>query len=241
MRHTEHFTVRSFDEDVFGNLSMTALLQYLQESAMLQLEKTDQSPSLLRLKDKAYVVSRMNASVYLPVHQGDDIEVVTWLHDCKGVSFNRYFKVLKDGRLIAEAASIWALIGISDRRIYRISDPDIDYTVHLDEGSVGIDLPSRLHMPEDMTLLGERPVYFSDCDINGHINNAKYPELLLSVLTEGKSSLTEKIASVKLNFLKEAPLGDELRIYHAEDDGVNYFRTVRKDGTVNLEAEIVLE
>lgn len=242
MKNTELFTLRTFDEDMTGTLSMTALMHYLQEAATLHLRKTDQDYKMLYQKGKAYVISRMNISVYTAMVSGDDITVETWVHDCKGVSFNRHFRVLCRGRVAAEAVSVWAFVSTGpERRIFRVTDPDANYTVHMADDAVELDPPAKLKMPENMNLIGEKTVLYSDCDINGHLNNARYPDMLLSFVKEGQTAPGRRIENVKLNFLKEAALGEELKIYHAEYDGVHYFRTVRSDGNTNLEAELIFE
>ena len=47
--------------------------------------------------------------------------------------------------------------------------------------------------------------------------------------------------SLGISFAHEARLGDILKVYMAESDGEYYFRTVRGDGQVNVEAIMMLE
>ena len=41
--------------------------------------------------------------------------------------------------------------------------------------------------------------------------------------------------------MNEAPLGEVLKVYAGQSDGVYYLRTLRHDGSVNVEAEIITE
>ena len=50
-----------------------------------------------------------------------------------------------------------------------------------------------------------------------------------------------RVVSLHLHFQHEAPLGETIRVYHGELDGVHYLRTTREDGGTNVEAEIRLE
>ena len=44
-----------------------------------------------------------------------------------------------------------------------------------------------------------------------------------------------------ISFVSEAPLGETLKIYAGQSDGIYYIRTLRGNGSVNVEAEIMLE
>jgi hypothetical protein len=71
------------------------------------------------------------------------------------------------------------------------------------------------------------------------MNNTRYPDMYSNFLPlEGK-----RIRTLSINYLNEAPMGERLRVERADGiDGYTYcFRTVREDGKVNTEAEMVLE
>ena len=51
-----------------------------------------------------------------------------------------------------------------------------------------------------------------------------------------------RVASMAISYLHEAPLGSDIKVYCSEeDDGVFYLRTVLEDGTVNVEAQIIMD
>ena len=131
-------------------------------------------------------------------------------------------------------------MGVADRKIYRVTD--VDTSKHTDTESVGIDAPVRVNLRDvPLSLCGEREVYYADCDENGHMNNTVYPDMLFSFTPEARMKTGERVVSLNVSFLNEAPLGDVLRIYTAVNDGVRCFRTVRSDGKTNVEAEMVIE
>ena len=103
-----------------------------------------------------------------------------------------------------------------------------------------LDLPVRMKIPEEvnLALVGERTVEYADIDMNGHMNNTRYPDMLCSYLD---SMQGKRVISITLHFQSEAPLGETIRIYHGEMDGVHYLRTARENGSTNVEAEILVE
>ena len=88
--------------------------------------------------------------------------------------------------------------------------------------------------------MGEYNVNYNDVDVNRHINNTNYPDILCSFLPD----MTKKRASrLSISYLHEAPLGESIKVYltRGEEDDSYYFRTVRADGQTNVEAYIVLD
>ena len=70
------------------------------------------------------------------------------------------------------------------------------------------------------------------------MNNTVYPDMLCDFIPSMKGKM---VVRCSINYLNEAPLGETFKVYRAEDDGSYYFRTVRHDGSVGIEAEIVLD
>ena len=240
MKYVCGFDVNSHDIDVCGNLRASAALRYMQEAANLQLYTTGYSYDQMRADGKVYILSRLNLSVYGAVHAHDKLTAETWLYECRGAVFNRAHRLYCRGVLAAEAITVWALVGVADRKIYRVTD--IDTSKHTDTESVGIDAPVRVNLRDvPLSLCGEREVYYADCDENGHMNNTVYPDMLFSFTPEARMKTGERVVSLNVSFLNEAPLGDVLRIYTAVNDGARCFRTVRSDGKTNVEAEMVIE
>ena len=240
MKYTCWFDVNSHDEDCLGGIRPSAILRYMQECANLQLYHTGYSYKDLYDSGKAFILSRINASIYADLHPHEKIRAESWLSDCHGVVFNRLYKLFRGDDLVAEAASVWGLIGVEDKKIHRVTE--IDTAVHSDDDTVDIDLPRRtVRRDAEFTLCGERTVYYADCDINGHMNNTVYADMLFSFTPEVKQKKNCRVVSLNISYLSEAPLHEELKIYTAETDGIRCFRTVKSNGQINAEAEFIIE
>ena len=240
MKYTCFFDVNSHDKDIFGNIKTTAVLRYMQECANLQLYTTGFSYDEMLKTGRAFLLSRINASIYGDLKPHDRIRAETWLCDCHGVVFNRFFKLFRGDDLMAEAASVWGLVGVEDRKIHRVSE--VDTEIHSDTDTVGIDMPRRIiHRDTEYTLCGEHSVSYPDCDINGHMNNTVYADMLFSFVPEVRRNVPCRIVSLNISYVSEACFGEDLKIYTADIDGVRCFRTVRSDGQVNAEAEFIIE
>lgn len=233
------FTVNFHDTDCYARMRPSAVLKYMQETANLHLNAYGPTMDELRESGRVFLLSRVRISIKRTLPAYTPIEAQTWVsNDDRGFSFNRYYRILAGGEVAAEATSVWALLNIETRRPIRTSEFTYNFT-----GEAPLDLPRLLprrivaYDPEEVAV---RPVVYSDCDYNGHINNTHYPDLLCDYLPAGE---TRRVQEVEINFLGEAPMGDSLTVCRANDleqDGRYLFRTVRTDGSPNIEAVITL-
>jgi len=237
MKWTEEYKINVHDADLNGTVSASGVLRYMQDTANLQM--LGQGPSYDELFDAGYsfILSRIGLSIYAPLHAHDTIVSQSWAVASRGVTYNRCYRILRDGDIVAEATSVWALVGVEDRKLHRVGEVPLHYS---EDAPLELDLPARFRIPEaaSMRLMGERTVLYADVDRNGHLNNTHYPDILCSYLPDMKG---KRVASMVLNFASEAPLGETEKIYCGEYDGTYYVRSVRPSGAVNAEAEILLE
>ena len=237
MKWTENYRINSHDCDSSGKVRPSLILRYMQETANLQLHNLGPTTDELIRDDRAFILSRINMSIYSELHAYDSIEVSSWACESRGVSFNRCYQIKRDGELIAEAASVWGLIGISDRKIYRVEDISLGFGT---DEPLELDAPKRVHIPRDITLslVGERQIVYSDLDRNNHMNNTNYPDMLCDFIPSMKD---KHILNMSISFAGEATLGENLKVYMNRAEDQYFFRTVRTDGNVNVEAMIMVE
>ena len=226
--------------DVDGNriVSASHILRYMQDAANWQMEKAGLSyDTLFTERGLAFVLSRIRLSLYAPIISHQRITVQSWPCPSKGMTFLRCYRILRDDIIVAEASSAWALVGVQDKKLHRVSEMD---GVYGEEPPLELDLPARFRIPPDMpmALVGEHTVTYADIDMNGHMNNTRYPDMLCSYLD---SMAGKRVISLLLHFQSEAPLGETLKVYRGTADGIHYLRTTRANGTTNVEAEVLLE
>ena len=238
MKWTGDYRVNANDVDRNNVVSASNLLRYMQDAANSQME--DDGPSYMELMERGYsfLLSRIRLSSYRPLCSHDRIQTQSWACESKGMQFNRCYRILRDGVITAEAVSVWALCSIKDRKLHRVSEFDFHYA---QDEMIELDLPARFRIPDDvnLALVGERTVEYADIDLNGHMNNTKYPDDLSSFL--GTDMAGQRVISMGISFLSEAPLGETLKFYTGQSDGVWYVRTIRENGQTNVEAEILLD
>ncbi len=238
MKWSGEYRVNANDVDRNNVVSASNLLRYMQDAANSQMEADGPSYMELMQAGLSFVLSRIRVSSYRPLRPHDRVTVQSWACESRGAQFYRCYQVLRDGVIVAEGVSVWALCSIKDKKIHRVNEFDLHYG---QDEMLELDLPSRFRIPEDvkLTLTGERTTEYADVDLNGHMNNTRYPDILCSFLSTDMRG--QRVISMGISFLSEAPLGETLKFYTGQSDGVHYVRTVRENGQTNVDAEILLE
>lgn len=233
MKYKDTHRVLSQYTDAQGVLRCAALLRYMQEAAANAMIADGPSYDELAQRGLIFVISKISLSVYADVRANDEIEVETWATESVRASFNRAYRVLRDGVVVAEAVSVWALVDTNRRRLVRAGEVELGYR---EDEMLELDLPQKLHLPEGMKLAGERRVSYTDVDRNRHMNNTAYADMICDYVFRRDIG---RVSRLNINYINEAPFGEELKVYYSSEDDVHYIRTVREDGKVNIEAEVL--
>jgi acyl-ACP thioesterase len=155
-----------------------------------------------------------------------------------GDLYNCVFEIKRNGETVAEGASNWALVHIEDKRLIPQGEIDLSHFPTDEplktEHSLRIRIPSAL----PLSLVGEYTVKYSDIELNGHMNNTNYPGLICDHIP-GIDKI--RITSMGISFPNEAKYGEVLKVYLGRVDNKYFFRTIREDGKINIEAEIIFE
>ena len=236
MKFSGAYRVNANDMDVNSIVSASGVLRFMQDAAYSQMEADGLSyGALVSDHGAAFILSTLRMRLYQPLFSHDRIVGESWACPSRGVTFLRCHRILRDGAVMAEAVTSWALVGVADKRLHRVGEIPMPYG---EEAPLTLDAPTRLKIPADLPLspVGEKTVAYEDIDSNGHMNNTKYPDMLCGFTGDMRG---KRVAMLQMHFQHEAPLGETLRVCHGERDGAHYLRTIKADGTTNVEAEIV--
>ena len=144
----------------------------------------------------------------------------------------------KNGETMAEANTTWALVSTEARRLYKVAD--VDLSNYDTEEQLTLENPLRIRIPAEaqLSLIGEYTVRYTDTDLNGHMNNTNYPDMLVNCMANPEKI---RIKSIAISFLSDIKRGESVKIYTVKTDGKHYFRSIKEDGSTNIEAEIITE
>lgn len=238
MKWTEKYSVRFHDANANDILGASQIFKYVQETAMRQMRACRPSYTDLLNENKALILSNMRLEIYAPIYSYDEIEVKTWACPSRGFTTTRSYEIWRGNELMCEGNSVWALVSVTDKRLLKVTEMSFDNFEP--EEPLALDKPVKVRIPSEvkMSLVGEYTIRYTDTDLNGHMNNTNYPDMIFNCLPSPDSF---RISGIAISYIKEAKIGDNLKIYIANTDGRYYFRSVHEDGSVNVEGEITLE
>ncbi len=235
MKYSETYEIRWHDTDATLKIRPTQLLALMQETSNRHIATSGMSLDELRKTKKlGFILSKTRVEIERRPSAFETITVETWTNPSRSFSFNRSFLVRVGEEVVAKADTLWALVGVEDRKFHKMEETGY---VFEDEPPVELSLPSRFRIPSELPLerLGERRIAYSDIDYNMHMNNTRYADMLYDFLPLDE---VEALQGFSLSYLNEAAYGHTITVYSGKQDGIRYFRTTDEVGTSCLEAQL---
>jgi acyl-CoA thioesterase FadM len=239
VRHTVDYEILSHDTGHNGEVHPSAVFRYFQETADHQMRTEGPTYRELYEQGLAFVLSRMHVRLHATLRSYDKVTVQTWAYDPpRGVSYERYYQMYRGEELVAEAGSVWALLNVSSGELCRVGTLPLHY---------GSDEPlaisTRFRLPSaEFTVVDAHTVRYSDVDVNNHMNNTRYPDMLRDCIPHIDGL---RITGIQIHYVSEALLGDTLTVSRAEaeENGhpVFWFQTEKQGGECNVRARIDTE
>ena len=233
MKYSEKAKVTMHKTDFRGVVRPSAILEYMQDAANMQMKIYHPSNEELWAQGKAYILSRLSINYYNDIETYDDIETITWANKSAGYVFNRSFRIMKGTERIAEAKTVWAFIDAANKKLLKVSDFKSGFDIDDEELDDEFNLRVKIPCPEKLHEIGTYTVTYSDIDRNHHMNNTKYPDMIFHFA----KMYDKRMKKVSVSFLNEGLFNDEMKIYGYTENEIFYLRSVRSDGKINIEAE----
>jgi acyl-ACP thioesterase len=152
----------------------------------------------------------------MPVHT-EELVIKTHPRGVAGAQFYRDFIVYSGGEPIISVMQTSVAANAETHKILRPKE-FLNYGIFSGEKMPEDERIPKLTVPEDLPLAGERKVRFSDLDYNNHLNNTVYADIVTDFLPGGAEG--RQFEEVQINYLNESTLGDTLKIYAGERDGL---------------------
>lgn len=244
MFYSADFRIGCMDVDVNDIIKPTELVECMQETANGQMHDRRPSYTELFAENKALIITRFSLEIYAEIHQFDNIQFRTWTCGEKGATLYRAYQAMRGDECVALATGDWAVVDVHDGHIYRASD--IDLSKYESGDRPVLSLPQRFRFQKDASFeqVGTYKVRLSDCDMNMHMNNTRYHDMLWNNID---NVIDREVTSINIRYRTEAQCGGDIDIYRGafpveeagdpNADEVIAFRT-ETGGKANVEALI---
>lgn len=211
--------VEPFHVDFTGHIFLGVLGNHLLNAAGKHSQKRGWGIGALNETQHTWVLSRLSIEMNEMPQQYETIQIKTWVEGVMKLFTSRNFAILRpDGTAYGYARSIWAMIDINNRKpcdLLTLYDGDIlNYVVPEEENVCPIAGHGRFRFKEPK-LVRTIDTYYSDTDINGHVNSIKYIEHILDLLPKEKFE-NQHLKRFEIAYKSEAYMGDKLSFYIQE-------------------------
>lgn len=208
--------VEPFHVDFTGHIFLGVLGNHLLNAAGNHSQRRGWGIGSLNENHYTWVLSRLCIEMEEMPMQYEDIEIRTWVESVMRLFTNRNFSILRsDGTPCGYARSVWAMIDMETRKpcdLLSLYDGDIlRYVVDPEENVCPIQGHGRLALREP-ELVRTINTYYSDVDINGHINSIKYIEHILDLFPRERFE-SQRVRRLEIAYKAESYLGDRLSLY----------------------------
>lgn len=234
---TESFIVYRHDGDHHGNAKPGALLRYGQQIATTHAEAVGLNDELYAATHTAYVLAKLALHVVRTPHVDEKLTLVTQPERCKRAvnkRITRYYDAA--GQEVAVLDSRWVLIDTDKRLILRKHPEQFNDQWAED---VPFELPMRMTKadPGDCRPVGEFTATYSRCDMNGHMNNTRYADVLCDALPWEVWNKGE-VRDLMIYYHWEIPQGGRCALYTARTGESTYYFYGEREGKSSFEASL---
>jgi len=228
----ETFPVRFGAIDRSDRLTLDAVFQFFQETAICHAENLGVGREDMARTGQIWILSRMSVLVDRRPNYWETITVRSWPRGGEKLFAIRNYDIRdKDGKAAVSARSAWLILDIEKRRPLRphsIMD-NLPQNEGLDALPADANGTAALVERGNLQLSAERKALYTDVDYNGHVNNVRYIQWIEDALDP---QLLEKAGKMRfdINYLNEILSGETVEILSAQIDGENAAKVFAFEG-----------
>lgn len=235
--YTQTYTICRHDGDHHGNAKPGALLRYGQQIATMHAEAAGLNDELYAATHTAYVLAKLALHIDRTPRVDETLTVTTRPERCKR-AVNKRITFFYDaaGQQVAVLDSRWVLID-TDKRLILRKHPEAFNDCWAED--VPFELPMKMvkAAPEDCAPAGEYTATYSRCDMNGHMNNTRYVDILCDALPWNVWDEGE-VRDLKVYYHREVPRGASFALLQAQTGEKQYYFCGQREEKAAFEASI---
>ncbi len=243
------------DIDLTKKLKISALFNYLQDISSLHVENLGIGIEAIEKRcGVIWILMRAKAEIERYPFWNEDITIETWHQKPKKLEFERDF-IVRDatGDVIIRVVSMWIIIDTKTRQPKKSELINVQYPPFFEERAITNSRLGKIKPFSHTKIAYKKTIGYSDTDINGHINNAKYIDFATDCFPV-EQHMQYYIKSMRINYIREAIPGDNIVICKdisdlnsnmvyiggiKEDSGAPIFSTIVEIMPVKERAELL--
>jgi medium-chain acyl-[acyl-carrier-protein] hydrolase len=205
------FKVKAFDVDSNNRIKVSTVFDYFQDAASNHAEQLKFGYDDLLPKNLFWVLSWAKIEFTQFPKFMDEVKVQTWgKMQYKLYSMRDFLLLNKEDEIICRATTGWLLLDLKTLRP-KILDQEFPDVVHWYEKAALFDMPGKFPVIAERSKVYTKKINYSDIDLNQHVNNAKYIELLLDCY-DFDFHKGHRMKSLTISFMSESKYGEKIEL-----------------------------
>lgn len=223
--HIKEFQISPVSLDRYGRLKISQMLGYLQDVAGEHSALLGTDQNALMDKNLFWAVIRHRVQITRLPGSGEKLRLETWPMPTTRTAYPRSTIAYDEkGNECFRSISLWILMDANTRAMVLPGKSGVEVSGLL--RGCELQAPSSL-IPKEMGNSQTRTVRYTDLDINGHMNNCRYPDWVLDLLPAAFHGQHEA-RELTLCYMSEVWENEEVALHwDLSEDGVLTVEAVR--------------
>ena len=209
----QSYTVKHQDTTMYGKMRTSALFSLMTDMLVEDMERKGAGVSVLLKKNTMLIAVRVYTEIARMPEFGETVNAKSWAGRTRSVLFPRFFTLTDgQGRRIVSATALWTLADTETRHFVFPKERGVSITG--DEEEEELRLPPQMEkLP--LTHSASLTAPFSYIDINGHLSNMHYFDVVENTLPDAASGL--QLKKINVEYSGEILPGSEFSLSWGED------------------------
>lgn len=226
----KHFTVntyyeetkiiRAYDVDFNNRAKISSVFNLLQDVASVHADQLGLGFKDLHILNLGWVLSWVKMNIEKYPAFGDIVILKTWPR-CKYKLYSmRDYSIRNEaGETLLNATSAWLPI---NTKIKRITDTkNLPCEIIYQPDLIAVDeFPEKISAGDTQEILFHKKFKYTDIDVNQHVNNTRYIEMILDCYTTDHHKFN-CIRNFEITFSSESFYNDEIEVTRSSVNGVD--------------------
>lgn len=233
----ENCIIHDHEADCMRRFTPGAVLRRAQQVSTDHCDTLGLTAQVYEQTHTAFLLAKLSVQWHRQLHTGDEVHAVTHPSAPQRATYYRLteFYHARTGALACTIDTRWVLVDTNTKRILRKAP---------DALPIPFTLPPRQEtklelLKADTAPVGQVTAGFSRCDVNGHLNNTQYADILCDYVPAGQMKKRD-IRRLVLAYHREVPMGHSFVLNRGEVENGYYFLG-ESDGVKHFEANVLWE
>ena len=236
-RFEENFIIHDHEADCMRRFTPGSVLRRAQQISTDHCNVLGLTAQVYEQTHTAFLLAKLSVQWHQQMHTGDEVHAVTCPSAPQRATYYRLtrFYDARTGKLACEVDTRWVLVDTGTKHILRKAPEALPIPFTLPpQQAAKLELAKAETVPAGRVTAG-----FSRCDINEHLNNTQYADILCDhvPLSQMKS---RDICRLVLAYHREVPMGSSFMLCRGQVENGDYF-VGEREGEKQFAANLVFK